>query len=85
MAGSPEVKALGGQVDAEPPRSDHPRGQTTRRAVARANGLVVEIGSPREDDLRDQVEVPRVSFLYPMASANMEELGNAHVGSPGGS
>ena len=45
MAGSPEVKALGGQVDAEPPRSDHPRGQTTRRAVARANGLVAEMGS----------------------------------------
>ena len=45
MAGSPEVKALGGQVDAEPPRSDHPRGQTTRRAVARANGLVAETGS----------------------------------------
>jgi hypothetical protein len=43
-AGSPEVKALDGQVGLEPLRSGQHRGQATRRAVARANGLNAEIG-----------------------------------------
>jgi hypothetical protein len=41
-AGSPEVQALGGQAGIELSRSGQPRGRTTRRAVAKANGLTVE-------------------------------------------
>jgi hypothetical protein len=43
-AGSPEVKALDGQVGSEPLRSGQHRGRATRRAVAKANGLNAEIG-----------------------------------------
>ena len=53
MAGSPEVKALGDQVDTEPPRSDQPRGQATRRAVSKENGTVAENWRPRGADLRE--------------------------------
>src|SRR5712692_6211629 len=42
-AGSPDVQALGGQTGVELSRSGQPRGQTTRRAVAKANGLTAEI------------------------------------------
>ena len=42
-AGSPEVKALDGQVGTEPLRSGQHRGRATRRAVARVNGLNAEI------------------------------------------
>ena len=42
--GSPEVKALDGQVGTEPLRSGQHRGQATRRAVAKANGSNAEIG-----------------------------------------
>src|SRR3954447_10182406 len=42
--GSPDVKAPGGQVDSEPLRSGQHRGQATRRAVAKANGLTAEMG-----------------------------------------
>ena len=49
-AGSPDVKALDGQVGSEPPRSGQHRGQATRRAVTKANGLNAEIGSPHEAD-----------------------------------
>ena len=43
-AGSPDVKAPGGRVDFEPPRSGQHRGRATGRAVARANGLTAEMG-----------------------------------------
>ena len=43
-AGSPDVKAPGGPVDFEPPRSGQHRGRATGRAVARANGLTAEMG-----------------------------------------
>ena len=43
--GSPDVKAPGGQAGIEPPRSGQSRGQTSRRAVAKANGRTAEIGS----------------------------------------
>ena len=42
--GSPDVKAPGGQVDSEPLRSGQHRGQATRRAVAKANGRIAEMG-----------------------------------------
>src|SRR5712692_5906686 len=42
-AGSPDVQALGGQTGIELSRSGQHRGQTTRRAVAKANGLTAEI------------------------------------------
>src|SRR5262249_59693373 len=41
-AGSPDVKALGGQAGFGLSRSGQPRGQTTRRAVAKANRLTAE-------------------------------------------
>ena len=44
LTGSPDVKALGGQAGFGLSRSGQPRGQTTRRAVAKANGLTAEIG-----------------------------------------
>ena len=71
-AGSPEVKAPGGQVDTEPPRSGQHRGQATRRAVAKANGLNAEIGSPHEADSSGESEMPRLSSLSSMASADAE-------------
>src|SRR5262249_25804748 len=43
-AGSPDVEALDGRVDSEPSRSGQHRGQATRRAVAKANGLIAEMG-----------------------------------------
>ena len=42
--GSPEVKALDGQVGTEPLWSGQHRGQATRRAVTKVNGLNAEIG-----------------------------------------
>jgi hypothetical protein len=83
-AGSPEVKALDGQVGTEPLRSGQHRGQATRRAVTKANGLNAEIGFPHEADSSGVLEMPRVSSLYSMASADAEEWGSARVGSPGG-
>ena len=44
LAGSPEVKAQGGP-EQQLPGSDQPRGQATRRAVAKANGLALENSS----------------------------------------
>src|SRR5215831_11057972 len=43
LTGSPEVKALGGQTGTELSWSGQHRGQTSRRAVAKANGLTAEI------------------------------------------
>jgi hypothetical protein len=42
--GSPDVKAPGGQVDSEPLRSGQHRGRATRRAAAKANGRIAEMG-----------------------------------------
>ena len=55
MAGSPEVKALGDQVDTEPPRSDQPGGRATRRAVAQANGMARVKFSPRAAEEWDNI------------------------------
>jgi hypothetical protein len=82
--GSPDVKAPGGQVDSEPPRSGQHRGQATRRAVAKANGLIAEMGPRMKLIQAEQSEMPRVSSLYSMASADAEGWGDARVGSPGG-
>jgi hypothetical protein len=83
-AGSPEVKALDGQVGTEPLRSGQHRGQATRRAVAKANGSNAEIGYRTKLIQAEYLEMPRVFSLYSMASADAEEWGSARVGSPGG-
>src|SRR5208282_1701533 len=59
-AGSPDVKALDGQVGAEPLRSGQHRGQATRRAVAKANGLNAEIGTRTKLIQAELLEMPRV-------------------------
>jgi hypothetical protein len=82
--GSPDVKAPGGQVDSEPLRSGQHRGQATRRAVAKANGLTAEMGPRTKLIQAEQSEMPRVSSLYSMASADADGWGKARVGSPGG-
>ena len=79
MAESPEVNALGGRVIL---RSDQPRRLATRRAVAKANGQNVEIGFLREVGCRSK-GVPRISFLYPMASVGTEETGKCMCQAPG--
>ena len=60
--GSPEVKAPGGQVGSEPLRSGQHRGQATRRAAAKANGLIAEIGSPHEADLGGAIGDAKIFF-----------------------
>src|SRR3954453_13657199 len=82
--GSPDVKAPGGQVDSEPLRSGQHRGQATRRAVAKAKGRIAEMGPRMKLIQAEQSEMPRVSSLYSMASADAEGWGKARVGSPGG-
>ena len=75
---SPEVKALEGREDAEPLRSGQLGGQANRRAAAKANGSDAEIGSRTKLIQADISEMPRVSFLYSMASADAEELRSTH-------
>ena len=74
----PEVKALEGREDAEPLRSGQLGGRTNRRAAAKANGSDAEIGSRTKLIQADISEMPRVSFLYSMASADAEELRSTH-------
>ena len=82
--GSPDVKAPGGQMDSEPSRSGQHRGQATRRAVAKANGRIAEMGPRMKLIQAERAEMPRVSSLYSMASADAQGWGSARVGSPGG-
>ena len=72
-------------MDIEPSWSGQPRGRATRRAVAKANGQIVE-NEFRVKLIRAEVlEMPRVFPLDSMANADAEEWGYARVGSPGGS
>ena len=61
--GSPDVQALDGPMGTEPSRSGQLRGRATRRAVAKANGLTVEIWVPHEADSSGVSEMPRVFSL----------------------
>ena len=60
--GSPDVKAPGGQADSEPPWSGQHRGQATRRAVSKVNGLIAEIGSPHEADSSGAIGDAKIFF-----------------------
>ena len=71
-------------MGSEPLRSGQHRGQATRRAVAKANGLIAEMGPRMKLIQAEQSEMPRVSSLYSMASADAEGWGKDRVGSPGG-
>ena len=63
-----------------PPWSGQPRGRTTRRAVAKANGSSDEKVIPHEADLRGNWSCQGFS-TYPMARAGAEELRCTHRGS----
>ena len=79
-AESPDVNVL--KRGRETP--DQPRRLAIRRAVARANGLIVEI-PPQRGVGRWVLGVPSVSFPYAMASAGAEGTGKCTHQAPGGS
>ena len=87
-AGSPDVKAPGGQVDAEPLRSGQHRGQATRRAVAKANGLIAEMGSRTKliqaEYRRCQEFFPSIRWPVPMRKDGAVPVSDLPAGVEGG-
>jgi len=87
-AGSPDVKAPGGQVDAEPLRSGQHRGQATRRAVAKANGLIAEMGSRTKliqaEYRRCQEFLPSIRWPVPMRKDGAVPVSDLPAGVEGG-
>src|SRR3954468_9290452 len=60
------------------PRASNQEGRSESERTNR------RIGSPHEADSSGTSEMPRVSSLYSMASADADGWGEARVGSPGG-
>jgi hypothetical protein len=87
-AGSPDVKAPGGQVDAEPLRSGQHRGQATRRAVVKANGLIAEMGSRTKliqaEYRRCQEFFPSIRWPVPMRKDGAVPVSDLPAGVEGG-
>ena len=87
-AGSPDVKAPCGQVDAEPLRSGQHRGQATRRAVAKANGLIAEMGSRTKliqaEYRRCQEFLPSIRWPVPMRKDGAVPVSDLPAGVEGG-
>ena len=69
------LDTLGGRAGIELPWSDQYWGRTTRRAVAKANGRTIENQVLPKAELAGVWEMPRVSILYSMASADVEVMG----------
>ncbi len=84
MAGSPDVKALDGWGGGEPLRSGQPRRRANRRAVARANELVVEMASCMEL-ICGVIGVAKGFFPLPDGQCRYGRTGVCTYWTPGGS